>query len=120
MKYLLLIHESEAAFAAREHEDETIRDGYWGAWMAYSKAIDAVTTDGLALQPPETATRVSVRNGTRMIEDGPFADTKEQLGGYFVVDVPQMEAAVDWAAKSPAVSDGLMEVRSIPDLEMQQ
>lgn len=119
MKYLLLIHESEAAFAARDHADNTIRNGYWGAWMAYSKAMAAVTANGLALQAPETATRVSVRDGKRRIEDGPFVDTKEQLGGYFVVEVPDVAAAVEWAAKSPAASDGVMEVRTIPDLEVE-
>lgn len=119
MKYLLLVHESPAAFAARDHADETVKNGYWGAWMAYSKAMDAVTSNGLALQPPETATRVSIRDGERIIEDGPFADTKEQLGGYFVVEVAEVEAALEWAAKSPAAADGLMEVRGIPDLEVE-
>ncbi|MEM8986822.1 MAG: YciI family protein [Pseudomonadota bacterium] len=120
MKTMLIAFESPEAFAARTTPDETKRNAYWGAWMAYSKAMNDITLDGLALQGPETATRVKVRNGERIVEDGPFADSKEQLGGYFIIDTPDMETALDWAAKCPAAEDALVEARAVPDYGQNQ
>ena len=66
---------------------------------------------GAALQPPPTATTVRQRDGKRQVQDGPFAEVKEQLGGYYVVDVPNLDKALEWAARCPAASSGSVEVR---------
>lgn len=83
------------------------------AWNVYTKAmIDAgVLRGGNALKPGFTATTVRLRNGSREVHDGPYADSKEELGGYFVIDVPDLNAALQWAARNPAVSSGAVEVR---------
>ena len=88
---------------------------YWGAWMSYVEAIRAsgVVVSGAGLQPPETATTVRLKGEQRHVQDGPFADTKEQLGGFFVIDVPDLDAALAWAARSPAATDAAVEVRPV-------
>ena len=65
------------------------------------------------LRPVATATTVRPVNGKTQVLDGPFADTKEQLGGYYLIDVPDLDAALSWAAKCPAASHGSVEVRAI-------
>ena len=66
---------------------------------------------GAGLQPPATGTTVRLRGGARQVHDGPFADTKEQLGGYYIIEVPNLDAALEWAAKCPAAPTGSVEVR---------
>jgi hypothetical protein len=68
---------------------------------------------GNGLQPPHTATTVRIQDGKRHVQDGPFADTKEQLGGYFIIDVPHVDAALEWAARAPCASTGGVEVRPV-------
>ncbi len=111
MKYTLLIYESAAAFDARTGPD---RAAHWGAWRAYSEALKeaGVMAGGNPLQAPATATTVHVREGERTVRDGPFADTKEQLGGYYLLDVPDLDAALDWASRCPT-TDGAIEVRPV-------
>ena len=72
-----------------------------------------VVVSGAGLQPPETATTVRLKGEQRHVQDGPFADTKEQLGGFFVIDVPDLDAALAWAARSPAATDAAVEVRPV-------
>jgi hypothetical protein len=85
------------------------------AWSAYTKAMmDAdVMRGGNALKPGLTATTVRLRNGRRDVHDGPFADSKEELGGYYIIDVPDLDTALQWAARNPAASYGAVEVRPI-------
>jgi len=85
------------------------------AWNAYTKAmLDAgVMRGGNALKPGFMATTVRLRDGTRDVHDGPYADSKEELGGYFVIDVPDLDEALKWAARNPAASSGAVEVRPI-------
>ena len=111
MKYLLMFYMSPAEFAART--DPQKRDAFWGSFMPYVKAVrDAgIFAGGAGLEPPESATTVRVRDGKRLVQDGPYADTKEQLGGYLLIDVPDLDAALEWAARYPAGADGLVEVR---------
>ena len=111
MNYTFLIYESPADFALRT--DPQKKDAYWAQWPAYTKALkDAgVFVGGSGLQLPETATTLKMRDGQRRVQDGPYADTKEQLGGYFVIDVPNLDAALDWAARIPVGSGGVIEVR---------
>jgi hypothetical protein len=90
-------------------------------WLAYGKSLhDAgVHVGDNPLQGLETATTVRVRDGETLISDGPFAETKEMLGGYYLVDVPSHEAAIEWAARVPSAPYGSIEIRpvmEIPDL----
>lgn len=68
---------------------------------------------GNGLQPPQTSTTVRVRDNKRQVQDGPFADTREHLGGYVIVDVPSLDEALAWAARSPNVTTGSTEVRPV-------
>ena len=112
MQFALLIFESPEAVAAR-NADET--DAYLGAWRAYHKALveAGVYVGGSPLQAPETATTVRLEDGKRRVQDGPFADTKEQLGGFTILELPSLDAALDWAARCPAASRGAVEVRPV-------
>ena len=111
MNYTFLIYEDKAGFALRTSADENKRIAYWSAWPPYAQALrDAgVFVDGAGLEPPQTA--VTLRNDTSQVQDGPFADTKEQLGGFFVIDVPDLDAALEWAARIPAAPGSVIEVR---------
>ena len=105
MQFALLIFESPEAFAARNADDN---NPYLGAWQAYYKAlVEAdIYVGGNPLQPPETGTTVRLKDGKRHVQDGPFADTKEQLGGFTILELPSLDAALDWAARCPAASIG--------------
>lgn len=87
-------------------------------WFAYDEAVRkaGIYVDGAALNPVETATTVQVRDGNTLTTDGPFAETKEHIGGYYVIDVPDLEAAIEWAAKVPNVSYGSVEIRPVFDM----
>ena len=112
MQFALLIYESPEAFASRKKENI---DTYTGAWRAYYKALveAGVYVGGDPLQVPETATTIQTKEGKRRVQDGPYADTKEQLGGLVVLELPSLDAALDWAARCPAASDGAVEVRPL-------
>jgi hypothetical protein len=106
---------TEIAERVAERNDPAKAGAYWGGWTAYVGAINAagIVVNGDALQPPETATTVRIREGKRIVQDGPFADSKEALGGYFVIDVPDLDTALEWAARSPAATYGSVEVRPV-------
>lgn len=106
---MLLIYESAAEFDARAGKD---RAAFWGAWKSYADALKhaGVMAGGSGLEPPSTGTTVRPRDGERTVQDGPYADTKEQLGGFFILDVPDLDAAIDWASRCP-VKGGAVEVR---------
>lgn len=88
---------------------------YNAGWMAYVGAMyqSGVVVNGHGLEGPHTATSLRVRGDKRQVQDGPFADTKEQLGGYFVIDVPNLDAALEWAARAPCAATGGVEVRPV-------
>jgi hypothetical protein len=119
MQYMLAFHETAADFAARA--DAAAAGPYWGAWTAYIGAMAqaGIIVGGNGLQPPHTGTTVRVRDGARTltdgatVHDGPYADSKEQLGGYFIIEVPDLDAALEWAARSPCASTGSTEVRPV-------
>jgi len=116
MQFALLIYESPDAFASRRDTNEG--DAYLGAWRAYHKALleAGVFVGGDPLQGPETATTVRLKEGKRRVQDGPFADAKEQLGGFTILELPSLDAALEWAARCPAASIGAVEVRPLsPD-----
>ncbi len=113
MQYMLMLNETAAEFARRTDPGET--QAYWGGWNAFIGAMAqaGVIVKGDGLQGPMLATTVRVIDGKRHVQDGPFADTKEQLGGYFVIEVPDLDAALDWAAQAPCALTGSVEVRPV-------
>jgi hypothetical protein len=113
MNYTILIYETPADFAVRTDNDATKRDAYLQSWQTYSKALrDAgVFVGGAGLQPPGTTTTLRFQGEERLVQDGPFADTKEQLGGFFIINAPDLDAALDWAALCPRTPGRLLEVR---------
>ena len=112
MKYLLLIAGNEAAMQSMTPADAGQMHAAYGA---YSEALvkAGVMAGGERLRPSTAATTVRVRAGKTEVLDGPYADTKEQLGGYYVIDVPDLDAALAWAARCPGASQGTMEVRPV-------
>jgi hypothetical protein len=116
MQYMLLIYANEAAEAqAMNAMTPEQRDATFGEWMGYTEALKAakVYIAGDALQPTSMATTVRVENNERMVTDGPFAETKEQLGGYYLIDVKDLDEAIVWAAKCPGSKWGSVEVRPV-------
>jgi len=113
MQYMLIFNEPTAEVAKRADPAESRE--YWNAWNTYIGALGAagIIVSGNGLEPPETGTTVRVRAGKRQVQDGPFADAKEHLGGYFIIDVPTLDAALDWAARSPSALVGSTEVRPV-------
>lgn len=113
MLYALLIYEKPADFARRDPAVDA--DGYVGAWRKYYEAmIEAgIYVGGNPLDVPETATMVRLRDNKRQIQDGPYASTKEQLGGFTLLELPSLDAALEWAARCPAASYGAVEVRPV-------
>ena len=110
MRYTLLLHYPEQS--AESIGAEAIEEGQ-RAFQSYAAALDAagVLLAAEVLQPSASTTTVRVVDGTLRVQDGPFADTKEQLGGSFVIDVPDLDAALEWAGKAPSVAWGPVEVR---------
>jgi hypothetical protein len=90
-------------------------DPHLGAWRAYYKALveAKVYVGGDALEVAETATTVRLRDGKRRVQDGPYADTKEQLAGIIVLELPSVDAALGWAARCPGASLGAVEIRPL-------
>ncbi len=112
MQYLLMIYDDEAAFAKAKPEDMA---PLMGAYQAYTEALHAagVFVAGDRLHGSNAATTVKVVDGKTQVLDGPYAETKEQLGGYYLVDVADLDAALAWAARCPGASTGTMEVRPV-------
>jgi hypothetical protein len=111
MQYTLMFYMSPSEFSART--DPAKKAAFWGAFLPYMQAVrDAgIFKNGAGLGPPEIATTVRVQNGKRAVQDGAYADTKEQLGGFFIIEAPDLDTALDWAARYPAGPSGVVEVR---------
>jgi hypothetical protein len=117
MRYLLLIYGNEQAAAAASPDAQAAEMDAWWKYTADLRESGQYLA-GEALQPIATATTVRLANGRPVIADGPFAETKEQLGGYYLIDVPDLDAAIAWAGKMPNVrSGGSVEVRPIMEFE---
>ena len=110
MRYALLLHYPEMT-------PQDLGDDAWAEGMRefdeYAKALDAagVLISAEVLQPSAVTTTVTAADGSLRVQDGPFADTKEQLGGSFVIEVPDLDAAIEWAGKAPSAGWGAVEVR---------
>src|SRR5262245_8696674 len=113
MRYALLVYESPEAFALRQRYDSN--EPVLAAWRLYHRAlVDAgVYIGGDPLLEPEMGTTVRVKDGKRDIQDGPYANTKEQLAGFLILELPSLDAALEWAARCPAAAIGAIEVRPL-------
>jgi hypothetical protein len=107
MKYLLLIYENEKRWESGYDKLELAEYG------AFGKEFASVIQGGNALKPTTTATTVRVREGKRLTTDGPFAETKEQLSGFYLIDAADLDAAINVAGKIPGARHGSIEVRPI-------
>ncbi|MCL5996618.1 MAG: YciI family protein [Chloroflexi bacterium] len=114
MRYLLLIYSDEKAGANASKEEV---DAWMGEYVAYTEAMEkaGVSKGGDALHPTSAATTVRVQNGKTVTTHGPFAETKEQLGGYYVLECKNLDEAIEWAAKCPGARVGSIEVRPVMD-----
>ena len=112
MQYLCLIYEAESLMATRSDEEN---GKIFQDYMTYTDDIKSSGhfVAGDALQPTDTATTVRVRDGETLVTDGPFAETKEQLGGYYLLECASLEEAIEKAAKIPSAKDGSIEIRPI-------
>ncbi len=109
MRYLILIYDNEAAAPPDDSEMQR--------WFDYTDELKSsgAYVGGEALHPTSTATTVRVKNGKRVVTDGPFAETKEQLGGFYMVDCKDLDEALKWAEKIPSADRGSVEVRPVMD-----
>jgi hypothetical protein len=117
MRYALLIYANEQEWANQSEEESQAQ---FQEYMAFSKDIvdRGIYQSGEALQATATATTVRVRDGETLTTDGPFAETKEQLGGYYVVEAKDLDEAIEIAARIPDVRRGSIEVRPVMEIDM--
>lgn len=112
MKYILLIYGNEQVWAGMSREE---LENVLAEHMKYSEemAKAGVLQGGAELQPVATASTVRFENGRRRTLDGPFAETKEQLGGYYLIEVENLDQAIAWAEKMPGMTEGAVEIRPL-------
>jgi len=112
MQYLLMLYVNEAGWPKLTKAEQ---EQGMAAYMAYTEALTkaGALKGANRLQPTSTATTVRIADGKTQVLDGPYADSKEQVGGYFLIDVPDLDAALSWAARCPAASHGVVEVRPL-------
>ena len=112
MQYMLLIHDDEGTWGAMSEEE---RQGLMGEYAAFSERLrsDGAMVDGNRLDHSHTATTVRVRDGERILTDGPFAETREVLGGYYLVEADTLDQAIEYAAQIPSARLGAIEVRPV-------
>jgi hypothetical protein len=112
MQYILLIYGDEDARAAMSDEERAQGFAAYGAFTQELRDKGAMVA-GDPLQPSTATTVVRVRDGEQLTTDGPFAETKEQLGGYYLIDVDTLDEAIEWASKIPGARTGAIEVRPL-------
>jgi hypothetical protein len=112
VQYMLLIYNDEQDWAAMSDDE---RNAVYGDYFSFTSAIreSGAFVDGAPLQPTSTATSVRVRNAEQLVTDGPFAETKEQLGGFYLVEAENVDAAIEIAARIPGARYGTIEVRPV-------
>jgi hypothetical protein len=116
MEYALIIYETKTEFENRKHPEN---EAFWAPWRAYHRALTeaGMYLGGTPLESEVTGTTIRVRGGERQVQDGPYADTKEQLGGLMLIEAPSLDVALEWASRCPAASYGAVEVRPAADLD---
>lgn len=115
MRYMMLIYTKELPAGPPPEERERLRTGHWAVMDDASRK--GVLRGAEPLSPTSTATTVRVENGKPLIIDGPFAETKEQLAGYYILDCKDLDEAIDWAARIPTGckgAEGCIEIRPLP------
>jgi hypothetical protein len=119
MQYMLLIYGNEKDWEERSEEEK--RDQFQ-RYAAFSQALRerGAYVAGEPLRPVATATTVRIRNDETLTTDGPFAETKEQLGGFYIIDVDTIDEAIEWAAKIPAAEGGSIEVRPVMPIPVRE
>jgi hypothetical protein len=112
MQYILMDYVGEAGWPTLTREEQ---EHWLGAYKAYMEAMTqaGVLRSSAGLRPTSSATTVRVTDGKTQVLDGPYADTKEQLGGFHIIEVPDLDAAISWAARSPTALHGVVEVRPL-------
>jgi hypothetical protein len=112
MQYLLMLYSQEAGWAKLT---PTEQEQAVGAYRAYSEALKGAgaLVGSNRLQPSSSATTVRLTDGKSQVLDGPYTDSKEQIGGYYLIDVPDLDAAISWASRCPGASHGTVEVRPV-------
>ena len=115
MQYMLLIYDEEQVWASMSEEE---RNRLYGEYFAFTNELreKGAYVAGDQLQPTSTATTVRVRDDEQVVTDGPFAETKEQLGGYYLIEADSVDEALEWAAKIPSARLGSIEVRPVVPL----
>jgi hypothetical protein len=119
MQYLLMLYSDESQWGrmteAEQHQG-------MAAYMAYTEALKkaGAFVGSNRLQPISSATTVKVANGKQQVLDGPYPDSKEQLGGYYLIEAPDLDAAISWAARCPGSGHGTIEVRPVWDMPAPQ
>ena len=110
MQYLLMLYSNESRWPNMTQDEQ---ERGMAAYQAYTEALTqaGVLKGSNRLQPSSTATTIQVADGKSQVLDGPYADSKEQLAGYYLIDVPDLDAALSWAARCPGASHGMVEVR---------
>ncbi len=111
MQYMLLIYEDEKIYGP-DKNGPAIQE-IVAKHMEFSKELGAARVGGAGLKPTTTATTIRTTKGAKTVHDGPFAETREQLGGYYLVDVPDLDAAIAIARKLPVLQDGSVEIRPL-------
>ncbi len=119
MQYLLMLYADESGWNRMSPVEQ--QQGY-AAYMAYSEALKSagVYVGSNRLRPVSTATTVRATDGKSQVLDGPFVDSKEQLGGYYLIDAPDLDAAISWAARCPGAGHGTVEVRPVWEMSSPQ
>jgi len=112
---MLLIYEAEQDLGTDEN-DPAVQE-IVGQHMAFAESLGATLKGGAGLKSTATATTVRTSGGAKVIHDGPFAETKEQLGGYYLVDVRDLDAAIAIAQRIPMIGDGAVEIRPLLDMD---
>ena len=112
MQYMLMLYVNEAGWPKLTQAEQEQGIAAYGAYTeALTKA--GILTGVNRLQPSSAATTVRVANNKSQVLDGPYAESKEQLGGYYIIDVADLDAAISWAARCPAASHGVVELRPL-------
>ena len=117
MHYILMIHEDESAYAEPDGEATMADTLAKHAALAEAWVAAGVPFSGERLKPASTATTIRWDNGTHVLHDGPFAETHEELGGFYIIDVADLDAALEWAKRIPVPGKGSIEVRPIWAME---
>src|SRR5262245_26735736 len=119
MKYILLDYVGEAGWPELTKAE---KEQWLGAYLAYIEAMRkaGVLKGSTGLQPTSAATTVRTVNGKTQVLDGPYADSKEQLGGFRIIEVPDLDAAISWAARCPTALHGVVEVRPLSDKSLEE